>query len=272
MGIKKRKPVTSTQRYQSYSDFSEITTRKPEKSLLTPLPRTGGRGNTGRITCRHRGGGHKRMYRIVDFKRNKFGIPAIVETIEYDPNRSARIALIKYQDGEKKYILAPCDLHIGDEVVSGVGAPLKVGNAIPLREIPIGMEFHNLELEPGKGGVLIRSAGLSGQILTKEEPYAHVKLPSGEIRLVRLECLATLGKVSNPDHNQIALGKAGRSRWLGIRPTVRGTKMNPVDHPMGGGEGRSKGHIPQSPTGVLAKGGKTRNKKPSDKYIIKRRK
>lgn len=272
MGIKKRKPVTSTQRYQTYSDFSEITKRTPEKSLLAPLPRTGGRGNTGRITSRHRGGRHKRKYRIIDFKRNKFGIPAKVISIEYDPNRSARIALLQYEDGEKRYILAPFGLQTGDEVTSGPGSPVKVGNTLPLREIPVGMEFHNLELQSGRGGVLIRSAGTSARMLTKEEPYAHVKLSSGEVRLVPLNCLATLGKVSNPDHNRIVLGKAGRSRWLGRRPKVRGSAMNPVDHPMGGGEGRSKGHIPQSPTGVPAKGFRTRKKKLSDKYIVKRRK
>ena len=272
MGIKKRKPVTPTQRYQTYSDFSDITKRTPEKSLLAPLPRTGGRGNTGRITLRHRGGRHKRKYRLIDFKRDKIGISAQVTSIEYDPNRSARIALLKYEDGEKRYILAPLGLHPGDKIMSGVGSPLKIGNALPLREVPVGMEFHNLELQPGRGSELVRSAGSSAQILTKEDPYAHVKLPSGEIRLVPLDCLATLGKVSNPDHNKIVIGKAGRSRWLGRRPKVRGTTMNPVDHPMGGGEGKSKGHIPQSPTGVPAKGFKTRGKKLSDKYIVKKRK
>ncbi len=272
MGIKKRKPVTPTQRYQVYSDFAEITKKTPEKSLLAVLPRTGGRGNTGRITSRHRGGRHKRKYRIIDFKRNKFGVSANVIGIEYDPNRSARIALLEYEDGEKRYILAPFGLQPKDTIISGVGSPVKVGNNLPLREIPVGMEFHNLELQIGKGGALIRSAGTSAQILTKEEPYAYVKLPSGEVRLVFLSCFATLGKVSNPDHNRIVIGKAGRSRWLGRRPKVRGSTMNPVDHPMGGGEGKSKGHIPQSPTGVPAKGFRTRGKKLSDKYIIKRRK
>jgi large subunit ribosomal protein L2 len=273
MGIKKRQPVTPTQRYQTYSDFSEITDKVSLKSLLVPLPRTGGRGNTGRVTSRHRGGRHKRKYRIIDFKRDKLGIPAKVASIEYDPNRSSRIALLHYRDGEKRYIIAPLGLKKGDEVIAGEGVPLKVGNALPLREIPVGMEFHNLELQPGKGGELIRSAGGYGLILTKEEPYAHVKLPSGEVRLVSLNCFATLGKVSNPDHSKIVIGKAGRNRWLGRRPHPRGTSMNPVDHPMGGGEGRSKGHIPRSPTGVPAKGFKTRKKKKlSNKYIINRRK
>lgn len=272
MGIKTKRPVTPTQRYQTYSDFSEITKHKPEKSLLSPLPRKGGRSNTGRITAPRRGGGHKRMYRIIDFKRDKFGIPAKVVSIEYDPNRSARIALLHYKDGEKRYILAPLELKVGDELLSGPGVPLKIGNTLPLQEIPVGMEFHNLELQAGRGGQLIRVAGQSGVILTKEGPYAHVRLPSGEVRLIRLECLATLGKLSNLDHDKIVIGKAGRNRWLGRRPRPRPTKMNPVDHPMGGGEGKSKGHIPQSPTGVPAKGYKTRGKKQSDKYIVKRRK
>jgi large subunit ribosomal protein L2 len=273
MGIKTCKPTTPTRRYQTYSDFAEITKKTPEKSLLAPIRRTGGRGNTGRITSRHRGGRHKRRFRIIDFKRDKLGIPAKVASIEYDPNRSARIALLHYKDGEKRYILAPANLRPQDEVMSGPGAPLKAGNAMPLREIPVGMEIHNLELQPGKGAELIRSAGNCGRILTKEEPFAHMKLPSGEVRLVKLECFATLGKVSNVDHNRVVLGKAGRSRWLGRRPHSRGSAMNPVDHPMGGGEGKSKGHIPRSPTGVPAKGYKTRRKKKaSDKYIVKKRK
>ncbi|MBI4722065.1 MAG: 50S ribosomal protein L2 [Candidatus Stahlbacteria bacterium] len=272
MGIKPRKPVTSTQRYQTYSDFADITKRKPEKSLLAPLLRKGGRGNTGRITAKYRGGGHKRMYRIIDFKREKFGIPAKVVGIEYDPNRSARIALLNYKDGEKRYILAPIELKPGDEVMSGTGAPLKVGNTLTLREIPVGMELHNIELQPGRGAELVRAAGVGAQMMTKEGQFAHIRLPSGEVRLIRLDCMATLGKVSNVDHDKIAIGKAGRSRWKGIRPRVRPTKMNPVDHPMGGGEGKSKGHIPQSENGIPAKGYKTRKKKHSDKYIIKRRK
>jgi len=273
MGIKKRKPVTSTQRFQEYSDFSEITKKKPEKALLAPLKATGGRNSAGRITSRHRGSGHKRMYRIIDFRCNKFGIPAKVVSIEYDPNRSGRIALLQYNDGEKRYILAPDGIKVGTEITTGSGVPLRVGNRLPLREIPEGMDFYNLELQPGCGGKLIRSAGSAAQILTKEDPYAHVKLPSGEIRLLPLSCFATLGRVSNIEHNSISMGKAGRSRWLGRRPHTRGTSMNPVDHPMGGGEGRSKGHIPQSPTGVPAKGFKTRKrKKLSNKFIVKRRK
>lgn len=272
MGIKARKPVTPTQRYQTYSDFAEITKRKPEKSLLAPLPRTGGRGNTGHITAKYRGGGHKRMYRIIDFKREKFGIPAKVVGIEYDPNRSARIALLNYKDGEKRYILAPIELKPGDEVMSGPGVPLKIGNTLSLREIPVGMELHNIELQPGRGAELVRAAGVGAQMLTKEGPFAHIRLPSGEVRLIRLECLATLGKVSNADHDKIVIGKAGRNRWKGIRPRPRATAMNPVDHPMGGGEGKSKGHIPQSEAGIPAKGYKTRKKKHSDKYIIKKRK
>lgn len=272
MGIKKRKPVTPTQRYQEYSDFSGLTRKKPEKSLLAPLKRTGGRNSKGRITSRHRGGGHKRMYRILDFRCNKFGIPARVLSIEYDPNRSGRIALLEYNDGEKRYILAPDGLKQGTEIIAGTGVPLRIGNRLPLREIREGMDFYNLELKPGCGGKLIRSAGSSAQILTKEEPYAHVKLPSGEIRLIPLGCFATLGRVSNVEHGSISLGKAGRSRWLGRRPHSRGSAMNPVDHPMGGGEGKSKGHIPRSPTGVPAKGFRTRGKKASDKLIVKRRK
>lgn len=271
MGIRKCKPTTPTRRYQTYDDFSDITKKKPNKSLLRPLPRKGGRNNYGRMTVRHRGGGHKRMYRVIDFRRSKFGIPAKVEAIEYDPNRSARIALLIYRDGERSYIIAPFGLKPGDEVVSGSGVSFKLGNMLPLREIPIGVEFHNLELEPGRGGKLVRSAGASAQIITKEEPYAHIKLPSGEVRLFSLNCFATLGKVSNPDHESVVLGKAGRSRHRGRRPKTRGSAMNPVDHPMGGGEGKSKGHIPRSPTGVPAKGYRTRGKKLSDKYIIRRR-
>lgn len=273
MAIKKRKPVTSAQRFQEYSDFSEITKNKPERSLLAPLRGTGGRNSGGRITSRHRGGGHKRMYRIIDFKCDKIGIPAKVMSIEYDPNRSGRIALIQYNDGEMRYILAPDGIKIGTEISTGSGVPLRDGNRMPLRDIPEGMPFHNLEMKPGCGGKLMRSAGSSAQILTKEEPFAHIRLPSGEIRLIPLGCFATLGRVSNIDHNSISIGKAGRSRWMGIRPQSRGSVMNPVDHPMGGGEGRSKGHIPQSPTGVPAKGYKTRKKKNlSNRFILKRRK
>jgi len=261
----------------SYSGFEEITKTKPEKSLTEPNKKSGGRNNLGRVTSRHRGGGHKRHYRIIDFKRNKFGIEAKVVSIEYDPNRTARIALLHYIDGEKRYILAPEGLKVGDRVMSGPGSEIKVGNALPLKEIPVGSFVHNVELKPGKGGQLGRSAGASIQIMAKEGKYATLKLPSGEVRLVSLECMATYGVIGNAEHENISLGKAGRSRWLGIRPHVRGMAMNPVDHPNGGGEGRSKSgggwQHPTSPWGQLAKGLKTRKKnKLSDKYIIKRRK
>jgi large subunit ribosomal protein L2 len=277
MGLKKLKPVTPSQRFAILPDFSEITKAEPEKSLLEPLRKSGGRNNYGRLTARHRGGGHKRMYRIIDFKRDKRNIPGVVHSIEYDPNRSARIALLHYIDGEKRYILAPEGLKVGDRVMSGPGSEIKVGNALPLKEIPVGSFVHNVELKPGKGGQLGRSAGASIQIMAKEGKYATLKLPSGEVRLVSLECMATYGVIGNAEHENISLGKAGRSRWLGIRPHVRGMAMNPVDHPNGGGEGRSKSgggwQHPTSPWGQLAKGLKTRKKnKLSDKYIIKRRK
>lgn len=272
MGIKKRKPVTSTQRYQTYSDFSILTKKKPEKSLLRALKRTGGRGNMGRITSRHRGGGAKRMYRIIDFKRDRFGVKARVSSIEYDPNRSCWIALIEYADGKKNYIIAPHNLQIGDEIISGPGSPLKIGNTLPLKEIPLGTEVHNVQLYEGAKGTVVRAAGASALLSAKEGKYVHLKLPSGEVRAFMSCCLATVGSVSNPDYRTISLGKAGRSRHKGIRPQTRGSAMNPVDHPMGGGEGKSKGHIPQSPTGIPAKGFKTRKKRKSSKYIIKRRK
>ncbi|MDD2889788.1 MAG: 50S ribosomal protein L2 [bacterium] len=272
MGINKRRPLTPTQRYQEYDDYADVTRTKPTKSLMVAIRKKGGRNSNGRITCRHRGGGHPDLYRIIDFKRDKFGIPAHVESIEYDPNRSTRIALLRYKDGEKRYILAPLGLTVGMQVISGPGSPLRVGNALPLSEIPEGMELHNLELRPGCGGQLIRSAGMTGQILTKEGVYAHIRMPSTEVRLVSLKCFATIGQLSNVEHSSISIGKAGRTRWLGIRPRVRAVHMNPVDHPMGGGEAKSKGHIPQSPTGVPAKGYKTRKRKLSDKYIVKGRK
>jgi large subunit ribosomal protein L2 len=277
MAIRKLKPITPGTRFMSYSGFEEITKTKPEKSLTEPNKKSGGRNNLGRVTSRHRGGGHKRHYRIIDFKRNKFGIEAKVVSIEYDPNRTARIALLHYIDGEKRYILAPEGLKVGDRVMSGPGSEIKVGNALPLKEIPVGSFVHNVELKPGKGGQLGRSAGASIQIMAKEGKYATLKLPSGEVRLVSLECMATYGVIGNAEHENISLGKAGRSRWLGIRPHVRGMAMNPVDHPNGGGEGRSKSgggwQHPTSPWGQLAKGLKTRKKnKLSDKYIIKRRK
>ncbi len=271
--LKKLKPTTPSRRHMTHEDFSQLSKEKPLKSLLIPLRSKAGRDNKGRITVRHRGGGVKRFIRQVDFKRKKHGIEAKVTHIEYDPNRGARLARLSYMDGEKRYIICPLGLSVGDRVISGPDVPLKRGNALPLRNIISGMDIHNLELEPGRGAKLIRAAGTSAQILAKEGNYAHIRLSSGEIRLVHLDCYATIGKVSNPDHRAVVIGKAGRKRHMGRRPKVRGTAMNPVDHPMGGGEGKSKGHIPRSPTGVPAKGKKTRKKrKPSNKFILKRRK
>ena len=274
MGIRKLKPNTPGTRYQSISTFDEITKTKPEKSLTVALRKSGGRNNHGRLTSRHIGGGHKRRYRIIDFKRNKFDVPAKVFSIEYDPNRSCRIALLHYLDGEKRYILAPNRLKVGDMVKSGSDIEIKVGNAMKLKEIPLGSLVHNVELKPGKGGQLARSAGMSIQLAAKDEKYAQLKLPSGEVRLVLLECMATYGEVGNAEQENISIGKAGRSRWLGKRPKVRGVVMNPVDHPMGGGEGRtSGGGHPVSPWGQPAKGYKTRKKKKeTNKFIVKRRK
>jgi large subunit ribosomal protein L2 len=272
MPVKKYKPVTPSLRFRTGYTFEDITKNKPEKSLLKPLKKTGGRNNQGRITCRHMGGGHRRHYRIIDFKRNKFGIPAKVASIEYDPNRTARIALLHYVDGEKRYILAPDGLKVGDKVVSGLETvEIAVGNTMPLDRIPLGSFVHNIELKSGKGGQIARSAGTYGQVVAKDGNYVHVKMPSNDVHLIRKECLATIGQVSNVDHNLIHLGKAGRKRWLGVRPTVRGVVMNPVDHPMGGGEGKSSGgRHPVSPWGKPAKGGKTRKRnKYSDKYIVK---
>lgn len=272
MGIKRFKPYTPSRRFMTVVDYSVLTKKEPEKALTEPLKKTAGRNNLGRITVRHRGGGHKRKYRIIDFKRDKFGVPAKVVSIEYDPNRTAFIALLQYADGEKRYIIAPDGLKVGDTVQSGPGSPIQVGNALPLAEIPEGIEIHNIELVPGKGGQLVRAAGSSAVILSKEGRYAHVQLPSGEVRMINLKCMATIGKVSNPDHENVVIGKAGRMRWMGIRPTVRGIVMNPVDHPLGGGEGRSKsGRPPCSPWG-LVEGKKTRNKrKPSSRFILKPR-
>ena len=254
-------------------DFSEITTAKPEKSLLRPLKKTGGRNNLGRITVRHRGGGHKRRYRLIDFKRDKFDVPAKVATIEYDPNRSARISLLHYADGEKRYIIAPQGLNVGDVMVAGEQVDIKPGNALPLRAIPLGTNLHNIEMKPGKGGQLIRSAGTVAQLVAKDEQYAQLRLRSGEIRRIRIECMATVGAVSNPENMNINLGKAGRNRWLGRRPTVRGVAMNPVDHPHGGGEGKtSGGRHPVTPWGKPTKGYKTRKRRDTDKYIVRRRK
>ncbi|WP_456341699.1 50S ribosomal protein L2 [Thermovibrio sp.] len=272
MGIKRFKPYTPSRRFMTVSDFAEITKTEPEKSLTVGFVRGTGRNNQGRITCRHKGGGHKRRYRIIDFRRDKIGVPAKVAAIEYDPNRSARIALLVYADGEKRYIIWPEGLKVGDTVVAGPDAEIKVGNALPLRNIPVGTIVHNVELKPGKGGQLARAAGSFAQIMGKVGDYAQLRLPSGELRLVHLDCMATIGQVGNLDHENIVLGKAGRSRWLGIRPTVRGTAMNPVDHPHGGGEGRTFGKHPVTPWGQPTKGYKTRrSKKYSDKFIIKRR-
>lgn len=274
MALKKLKPMTPATRYYTISSFEEITKSTPEKSLLKPLKKSGGRNNTGRITSRRRGGGHKRMYRIIDFKREKTGVEGKVEAIEYDPNRSARIALVKYPDGEITYIIAPDSLKVGTSIFSGVDSDITVGNTLPLANIPLGTFIHNLELKPGKGGQLARSAGSSCIVVAKDERYSQVKLPSGEVRMILNTCKATIGVVSNLEHENISLGKAGRSRWLGRRPKVRGVAMNPVDHPMGGGEGKtSGGGHPVSPWGLPAKGYKTRKKKNlSNKFIVKRRK
>jgi large subunit ribosomal protein L2 len=270
MGLKSFRPTSPGRRFMTVSDFEEITSIEPEKSLLVPLKKTGGRNCYGRITAWHRGGGHKRLYRIIDFRRDKRGIPAKVVSIEYDPNRSARIALLVYKDGEKRYILAPDQLKVGDEVIASPNADIKPGNALPLKNIPTGTLIHNIELKIGKGGQLIRSAGAAGQLMAKEGKYAQIKLPSGEVRLVLQECYATIGQVSNIEHENISLGKAGRSRWLGRRPVVRGVAMNPIDHPLGGGEGKSSGGRPAcTPWGVPEK--KTRRNKSTDKYILKRR-
>ena len=273
MAIRKLKPVTPGQRQRSVASFDEITKSKPEKSLLAPLKRKGGRNNDGRITTRHQGGGHKRRYRIIDFKRNKLGIPARVASIEYDPNRSARIALLVYADGEKRYIIAPNGIGVGTTVQNGPDAPPETGNCLPLSNIPLGTFIHAIEMKPGKGAQLARSAGTYAQLTAREGKYATLKLPSGETRLVPVNCMATIGTTSNPDHMNIDLGKAGRNRWLGVRPKTRGVAMNPVDHPMGGGEGKASGGHPRSPTGVPAKGYKTRKKrKQSNKYIVRTRK
>jgi large subunit ribosomal protein L2 len=275
MGIRKYNPTSAGRRQASVSDFAEITDRKkkPEKSLLEPKPKKGGRNNQGVITSRFRGGGHKRMYRIIDFKRRKDNVWATVVSIEYDPNRSSRIALLQYEDGEKRYILAPEGLKAGDRVLSGEGAEPRVGNCLPLTKIPLGMEIHNLEMQPGRGGQICRSAGCSATLTAREGSWAQVTLPSGEVRRVSSQCRATIGTIGNADHMNISLGKAGRKRWMGRKPHNRGTSMNPVSHPMGGGEGRTAGgRHPCSPTGVLAKGGKTRNRrKPSNSAIIRRR-
>ena len=275
MPVKTVKPTTPGQRQKSVSTFEEITKSKPEKSLVRPLKKSGGRNNKGRITSRRRGGGHKRQYRIIDFKRNKFDIPAKVVAIEYDPNRSARIALLHYTDGEKRYILSPYGIKVGDQVISSQKkAPLKIGNCLPLSKIPSGLFVHNVELVPGKGAQMVRSAGAGAQVLAKDAGMVTLKLPSGEVRMVDEECMVTIGEVGNKSHETVKIGKAGRSRWLGRRPKVRGVAMNPVDHPMGGGEGKSSGgRHPTTPWGKPTKGYKTRKKnKTSNRYITKRRK
>ncbi|ACI18201.1 MAG TPA: 50S ribosomal protein L2 [Coprothermobacter proteolyticus] len=276
MPVRRYKPVTSSTRHRVVIDYKSVITKtEPEKSLLAPLKKSGGRNNAGRISVRFRGGGHKRRYRIIDFKRDKDGIPGKITSIEYDPNRTAFIALVTYADGEKRYILAPDEIEVGDVIISGEEAPIRVGNALPLSKIPTGTTIHNIELYPGRGGQLVRSAGTWAQLMAKEGDYAHVRLPSGEIRLINVKCKATIGRVSNLDHENVSSGKAGRTRWLGRRPQVRGTAMNPVDHPHGGGEGKSPiGHpSPLSPWGWKTLGWKTRRgKKPSDKFIVKRRK
>jgi len=275
MGLKRYKPTSPGRRFQTVSDFADITKTTPEKSLLEPLPKKGGRNNNGRITTRHQGGGHKRRYRKIDFKRNKDGVPAKVASIEYDPNRSARIALLHYADGEKRYILAPQKLGVGDMVQSGPDADIKPGNTLPLENIPTGTVVHAIEMQPGKGAALARSAGTSAQLMAKEGPNAILRMPSSEMRMVPLTCRATVGVVGNAEHEGISIGKAGRARWKGVRPTVRGTAMNPVDHPHGGGEGKNKtaGRHPVTPWGVPTKGHRTRHKKKaSDRMIIRRRK
>lgn len=272
MPIIQYKPTSPGRRFRSGSDFAEITRSRPEPSLLAPLRKHGGRNNDGRITLRYRGGGHKRRYRIVDFRRDKENVAARVAEIEYDPNRSARLALLHYVDGEKRYILAPVGLRVGDRVLAGVDADIRPGNCLPLRAIPLGTMVHNIELRPGKGGQMVRSAGGAAQLMAKEGVHALVKLPSGEQRRVRIECRATIGQVGNLDHENISVGKAGRTRWSGRRPRVRGIAMNPVDHPHGGGEGRSKGNHPQTPWGMPTKGYKTRHNKRTDRFIVERRK
>ncbi len=271
MPIRQYKPTSAGRRGMSVADFSDITKTEPERSLLEPRPRTGGRNARGRMTIRHRGGGHKRRYRVIDFARAKDGVPATVAAIEYDPNRSARLALLHYADGEKRYILAPVGLKVGALVVAGKGSDIKPGNAMPLSGIPLGTTVHNVEMRPGRGGQLGRGAGSAIQLMAKEGTMALLKLPSGELRLVQAACRATIGQVGNVDHGNISIGKAGRSRWLGRRSSVRGVAMNPVDHPHGGGEGKSKGNHPQSPWGQPTKGYRTRHNPRTDRYIVKRR-
>ena len=274
MPVKVYRPTSPGRRGMSVSTFDEITRKDPEKSLLAPLRRKGGRNNRGVITVRHRGGGHKRRYRIIDFRRDKIGVPGIVDSIEYDPNRSAYIALIQYEDDERRYIIAPNGLTVGTTIIAGPDVDIRVGNALPIRSIPLGTVIHNIEIYPGRGGQLVRSAGNSAQLLAKEGRMAQVRLPSGEVRFVDMNCMATIGQVSNPDHGNIKIGKAGRKRWLGRRPTVRGTAMDPASHPHGGGEGRSPIGMagPKTPWGKPALGKKTRRNKRTDKLIVRGRK
>ena len=272
MATRKYNPVTPGTRFRIVNSFAELTENRPEKSLLAPMKKTGGRNNQGHRAMRYIGGGHKKQYRLIDFKRNKIGVPGIVKTIEYDPNRTCFISLIHYKDGEKRYILAPQGLKVGQTIMAGPDAPPEIGNALPLKDIPLGTIIHNIELHPGQGGEMARSAGSAAQLTNKEDKYAVVKLPSGELRRILSTCMATVGSVSNSDHNTEMAGKAGRNRWKGIRPRNRGVAMNPVDHPMGGGEGKASGGHPRSRTGKYAKGLKTRHpKNPSNKYIISRR-
>ena len=272
MAIKKFKPYTPGRRFMAIQKNDDLTKKDPERSLLAPLKKSGGRNNRGRITMRHRGGGAKRQYRIIDFKRDKLEVPGKVAAIEYDPNRNARIALIHYLDGEKRYIIAPKELGVGDRIVAGPEADIRPGNALKLKDIPVGTTVHNIELEPGRGAKLVRAAGTSAQLMAKEGKYAYIRMPSGELRLILQECMSTIGQVGNEDYESVTSGKAGRTRWKGRRPMVRGVVMNPVDHPLGGGEGRSKSHKhPVSPWGTPAKGYRTRKKKTSDKMIVRRR-
>jgi large subunit ribosomal protein L2 len=272
MAVKAFKPTSAGRRFQTVADFEEITKSTPEKSLLAPLRKSGGRNNNGRITARYIGGGHKQRYRIIDFRRDKHDISAKVSSIEYDPNRTSRIALLQYADGEKRYIVAPAELRPGDEIMAGENAEIRPGNALPIKKIPVGTMIHNIELRMGKGGQLVRSAGTSAQLSAKEKNYAHIKMPSGELRLVHVDCYATIGQVGNADHANISIGKAGRKRWLGKKPRVRGVAMNPVDHPMGGGEGRSSGgRHPCTPWGKPTKGYRTRKNKRTSSFIVRRR-
>jgi len=272
MGIRKYNPTSPGRRFQSSSDYKDVTSENPYKPLTSPLKKTGGRNNQGTVTAWHRGGGNKRLYRIIDFSRDKTGIPAIVKTIEYDPNRSATIALLKYADGEHRYMLAPVGLNVGDTVMSGPQAEIKLGNAMAIRDIPVGTTVHNIEMRPGQGAKLVRTAGVGAQIVAKEDKYAQIKMPSGEVRIILTSCMATIGQVGNVEHENISYGKAGRKRYLGRRPHVRGVAMNPIDHPLGGGEGRSSGGRPACSPWGKPEGVKTRRNKKTDKFIVKKRK